>query len=223
MYGKEGAAHRAAPPRRPFPLGPTIAGVVLLAAGGALLWSAAVPASEAEADTSLRGPWVFPLSVATAWIALSALYLVLNLVSWLRAPSAATDPAPAGDAADPAPAGDAAAAADDAPAVDADDDGGVRWIALTLLVAAIAGFALLMKPLGFVVAGSVFMLASTKIFGSSWPRNLLRDAVVAALVPFVVLLIVQEALGIRLAEGVLHVDLQEGEFYFLPPIWELPW
>jgi hypothetical protein len=230
------AAQRAAPRRGPFPLGPNVAGVVLIVAGIALLRAAVSGITADGADSSLRGPWIAPLAVSSAWLALSVAYAVLEIVAWLKGPAtttAATAPTPttsgqAVDAADAPASAEVPAAAgtpEDTPEQDTDveEDGQVRWAALALLIAAIFGFALLLKPLGFVVAGSAFMIVSIRIFGSPWPRNLLRDAIVAVLLPFAVYLLIKEGLGISLAQGVLQINLREGQFYFLPPTWEWPW
>jgi putative tricarboxylic transport membrane protein len=219
-----GAATPPPPPRRPFPLGPCVAGAVLLAAGGVLLWSAAGAAAADGADRSLRGPWIAPLAVSTAWVALSVAYLVRQLVGWPKAPAVSGQEAVAEQPA----AGEGAGVATGDPTVpdgdaEGDRDDHVRWGALALHIAAIVGFAMLLKPLGFIVAGAAFMIVSIKIFGSRWPRHLLRDLLVAALLPLAIHLVVKELLGINLTQGVLHLNLRQGELYLLPPMWEWPW
>jgi len=186
------------PARRPFPIGTTVVGVVLLAAGSVLLWSAVAAATTQGADRSLRGPWIAPVAVATAWIALSLAYLVRQLVDWRKPPAGGAEPS-------------------------ASDGDRVRWTALGLHIAAITGFAMLLKPLGFVLAGAAFMIVSMRIFGSAWPRYLLRDVVVAVLLPLAIYLVVKEVLGVSLIQGVLHLNLRQGELYLLPPVWEWPW
>jgi putative tricarboxylic transport membrane protein len=222
-------AQRAATPRGRFPLGPSIAGVVLVVVGAMLLWSAVSGATAEQADNSLRGPWIAPLAVSTAWLALSVAYLVLQIVAWLKrpstAPAATGQPTPGAAVAGAGPTSAAVGETDDtAPqGAESEEDGHVRWVALALLIIAIFGFTLLLKPLGFVVAGAAFMMVSVKIFGSPWPGNLLRDAIVAVLLPFAVYLLIKEGLGIGLAQGVLQINLRDGQFYFLPPTWEWPW
>ena len=123
------------------------------------------------------GPGLFPLIVGAALIVTAAACLIQNLVS----------------------AQPAAPGIDDAtPSVHTKADTGKAW----LLIAALILYVVALKPLGFPIALTLLMMASTRIFGyRNWPGNVAMSVLVTliAYVVFVTWLKVPLPLGILAA------------------------
>lgn len=75
------------------------------------------------------------------------------------------------------------------------------WRTIGLTLAVLAGYALALGPLGYVLATSLFIPVVARILGS---RSPLRDVVVAVLIATVVYVGFTQYLGVRLPAGLLE-------------------
>jgi putative tricarboxylic transport membrane protein len=82
----------------------------------------------------------------------------------------------------------------------AEEEEATHWRTVVLVVITLLVYAFLLEPLGYPVATSLFFLVVTRILGS---RRLLRDAIIAVVLSFVLYFGFTEVLGVRLPGGVL--------------------
>ncbi|MEV6596561.1 tripartite tricarboxylate transporter TctB family protein [Actinoplanes sp. NPDC051346] len=151
---------------------------VLLVAGLLLLWSALT----AEGDFGLRGPRLAPVVVTVAWVAVAGVYLVTQLRPRQR---------PMPDV-----AGETTVDATEATDQEQHKPG---WWAPAGVLAALVGFAVALEYAGFVVSAALFTVATARVLGS---RNLVRDVIVAVVLPIAVYLGFTRFLDIFLPAGV---------------------
>lgn len=83
----------------------------------------------------------------------------------------------------------------------AQEHGRTHWRTLWSVIAVLVLYALLLKPLGYVLATATFFVVVARLAGSHQP---LRDVVVAVLFSAAVYLGFTELLGVRLPAGVLR-------------------
>lgn len=121
------------------------------------------------------GPRVVPTIVGWGLVAIGAWYAI----DVVRADTTA----PAGDSED----------AD--PTLPAD------WAVLGGLAIALAAYAVLMDPAGFVIASAALFVMATFVMGS---RQIVRDVVAGVIVSVITFLVFSEWLGIRLPAGLLE-------------------
>lgn len=150
-----------------------IVGVVLLVAG-LLLGFVAIGELDGAAP-AVDGPRLAPIAVTALWTVLAIAYLI-------RPSTVEPDPAPETE--------------DDADAARTREH---RWTPL-LLVAALVVYVVMLEPVGFALASTVFYVGAARILGS---RRWVRDVVVAVPLAFGVYLAFTRLLDIRLPEGVL--------------------
>jgi putative tricarboxylic transport membrane protein len=88
------------------------------------------------------------------------------------------------------------------PAEPADEEVAERpgWLAPAGVAAALAGFAVALEYAGFVVSAALFIVAVSRVLGS---RSLIRDVIVAVILPTAVYLAFTRLLDIFLPAGVL--------------------
>jgi putative tricarboxylic transport membrane protein len=76
-----------------------------------------------------------------------------------------------------------------------------HWPTTLLAVGALVAYALLLAPLGYVLATSLFLPAQARILGS---RSPLRDLIIGVALGVVVFVIFTQFLGVRLPAGLLE-------------------
>lgn len=156
----------------------TLLAAALLITGALLFWSAV----SAEGDFGLRGPRLAPVVITSAWVAAAAVFLLQQL-----RPRPETEQPPV---------------AQDAPEKDAQNAPEKQEpgrLAPIGVLAALAGFAIALEYAGFVVSAALFTVVTARILGS---RHLLRDVIVAIVLPVVVYLAFTRLLDIFLPAGV---------------------
>ena len=82
----------------------------------------------------------------------------------------------------------------------APDDERPGWLAPAGVAAALAGFAVALEYAGFVLSAALFIVAVSRVLGS---RSLIRDVIVAVVLPAAVYLAFTRLLDIFLPAGVL--------------------
>ncbi|OJF12913.1 tripartite tricarboxylate transporter TctB family protein [Couchioplanes caeruleus] len=160
---------------------------VLLVAGLLLLWSAVT----AEGDFGLQGPRLAPVVVTVAWVAVAGVYLVMQL---RPRPQSRLMPETAGEA-----SADSAEESGPEAEVTPEEQHKPGWWAPAGVLAALVGFAVALEYAGFVVSAALFTVATARVLGS---RNLVRDLIVAVLLPIAVYLGFTRFLDIFLPAGV---------------------
>lgn len=75
------------------------------------------------------------------------------------------------------------------------------WLRLWGVVAGLLIYAILLDPLGYIIATALFFVAAGRVVGS---RRVVRDVVVGVLFAVVVYFAFTELLGVRLPAGVLE-------------------
>lgn len=80
----------------------------------------------------------------------------------------------------------------------------IHWVTLWLGVAGLVAYALLLDPLGYIIATFLFILALAWVTGS---RHWIRDILVGILFPTAVYFGFTELLGVRLPAGLLEAVL----------------
>ena len=199
VQGERGSTPRAAgrsPTPNPHPLTPdAVAGLVIVALGGWVLWQAAQ--LRAGPGYAAVGPRVFPVIVGLGLLGSGAAVLG----GALRAARAA------------ARAG--------AGAVVASGVGGERpveeptdWTALLAMAACLAAYVALFRPLGFVLASIGFFVAGAWALGS---RAWVRDLVAGALVSVITFGVFTWLLGLELPAGPLEPLVRALHGLFVPP------
>ena len=149
--------------------GPRLAGLALLALGiVALAGTAAIPS--ARDGWSISGPRFLPLVVAIALVALSLAVLARTFV-WRDV-----------DLAEHV----------------ADEAQKTEWPAPALVLASLAGYVLVLAPLGYALATALFFTASARILGS---ERRVRDAISGVVVGVVTSYAFTRWLGVRLPVG----------------------
>ncbi|MBM2618623.1 tripartite tricarboxylate transporter TctB family protein [Actinoplanes sp. LDG1-06] len=153
----------------------------LLAVGVFLLWSAVT----ADGDFGAQGPRLAPVVITVAWVVAAAVFLAMQL----RPQTDAT----AEPEIDP-----------ETPTEDEENDGDAPaakagWLAPGGVLAALAGLAIALEYAGFVVSAALFIVVTARILGS---RHLVRDVIVAIVLPVVVYLGFTRLLDIFLPAGV---------------------
>ncbi|MDY7089234.1 MAG: tripartite tricarboxylate transporter TctB family protein [Actinomycetota bacterium] len=203
---------RTEPGRRPQPQ--TVLAAALLLVGFLLLWSALA----ADGDFGLRGPRLAPVVVTSAWVAAAAVLLFQRLR--LSRDSATPEPPTSSDKTDIAEsadgvgeeragaggvgvgtvgAGGVGVGTVGAGGVGSGTVGAGSTTAPLGVLAALAGFAIALEYAGFVVSAALFTVVTARILGS---RHLVRDVIVAIVLPVVVYLAFTRLLDIFLPAGV---------------------
>ncbi|MBL7252808.1 tripartite tricarboxylate transporter TctB family protein [Paractinoplanes lichenicola] len=131
-------------------------------------------AVRAEGDFGLQGPRLAPVVITSAWVVAAAVHLIMQL----RPRPEAQEEARAGEEHEP-----------DRPG----------WLAPLGVLAALAGFAIALEYAGFVVSAALFTVVTARVLGS---RNLLRDVIVAIVLPIAIYLSFTRLLDIFLPAGV---------------------
>jgi putative tricarboxylic transport membrane protein len=152
--------------------GPRLAGAFLLAASVAVLLS--VFAIPGRGGYSTSGPRFVPLIVAIGLIALSAAFLARTFVR------------PDTDLAERSAA----------------EDEVTHWATPALLVVALLAYALLLEPLGYIVATALFFLPVARLLGS---RNLVRDVVTGLVLGVGLFTAFTQFLGVSLPAGLTPI------------------
>ncbi|GID28608.1 tripartite tricarboxylate transporter TctB family protein [Paractinoplanes brasiliensis] len=202
---------RTEPGRRPQPQ--TVLAAALLLVGFLLLWSALT----ADGDFGLRGPRLAPVVVTSAWVAAAAVLLVQQLrpskeSATPKHPSSpdnsetpelfgreGEEGAGAGAGAGGAGAGTATTGGAGAATATTGGVGAGSTAAPLGVLAALAGFAIALEYAGFVVSAALFTVVTARMLGS---RHLVRDVIVAIVLPVVVYLAFTRLLDIFLPAGV---------------------
>ena len=152
--------------------GPRLAGAFLLAASVAILL--AVFAIPGRGGYSTSGPRFVPLIVAIGLIALSAAFLARTLVR------------PDMDLAERSAA----------------EDEVTQWATPALVVVALVAYALLLEPLGYIVATAVFYVPVARLLGS---RALMRDAISGLVLGVGLYTAFTQYLGVSLPAGLTPI------------------
>jgi putative tricarboxylic transport membrane protein len=152
--------------------GPRLAGVFLLAAAVAILL--AVFAIPGRGGYSTSGPRFVPLIVAIGLILLSAAFLVRTFVR------------PDTELAERSAAEDAA----------------THWATPALLVVAMVAYALLLEPLGYILATALFFVPVARLLGS---RSIVRDVVTGLLLAVGLFTAFTQYLGVSLPAGLTPI------------------
>lgn len=152
----------------------TLLAAALLITGGLLFWSAV----SAEGDFGLRGPRLAPVVITSAWVAAAAVFLLQQLR--------------------PRPEAEQPPVTQNAPEKQEQEQEPGRLAPIGVL-AALAGFAIALEYAGFVVSAALFTVVTARILGS---RHLLRDVIVAIVLPVLVYLAFTRLLDIFLPAGV---------------------
>jgi putative tricarboxylic transport membrane protein len=149
---------------------------------GLILLAIAIRA--AGGDFGAQGPRLAPVVVTGAWVAVAAVYLVEQV-----RPGHGVEKA------------DVAGEAPDDSTEEGPHDGtqGVGWLAPAGVAAALVGFAIGLEYAGFVVSAAVFFLVCARFLGS---RSLVRDVVVAVVLPTLIYLAFTRLLDLFLPAGV---------------------
>ncbi|TCO44401.1 putative tricarboxylic transport membrane protein [Kribbella antiqua] len=89
-------------------------------------------------------------------------------------------------------------------ALEADDDGPIAWRPVLILLAALAGYAALLVPVGYWQSTTVFFVVCARVLGS---RRLLRDAVIALVLALATYVLFDRVLGITLPPGFVRLAI----------------
>ncbi|MBU2663706.1 tripartite tricarboxylate transporter TctB family protein [Actinoplanes bogorensis] len=166
----------------------------LLVVGVLLLWSAAT----AEGDFGLQGPRLAPVVVTVAWVVAAAYYLFTELRPRADAPGtgiaaeAPADSTEEDDREEPGehdPEGHEPGEAEIKPG----------WRAPAGVLGTLVGFAIALEYAGFVVSAALFIVLTARVLGS---RHLVRDVIVAIVLPIAIYLSFTRLLDIFLPAGV---------------------
>ena len=152
--------------------GPRLAGLVLLAASVAILL--AVFAIPGRGGYSTSGPRFVPLIVAIGLIALSGAFLARTFVR---------------------PDMDLAQRS-------AEEDAVTHWGTPALLVVALIAYALLLEPLGYIVATALFFVPVARLLGS---RRLVRDVIAGLVLGVGLFTAFTQYLGVSLPAGLTPI------------------
>lgn len=152
--------------------GPRVAGLVLLVVGAVVLRAVWSIADPEDAGFSPVGPRFFPIVVAVGLIALSAAFLARATV------------APDVELAEQA----------------AEEDANTDWLRTGLALVVLFAYALLLDPLGYVLATTLLFAAMARVLGS---RDAVRDVCVGLALAAVVYWAFTQQLGVLLPDGVL--------------------
>jgi len=157
---------------RPSFTGPRLAGLFLLAASVAILL--AVFAIPGRGGYSTSGPRFVPLVVAIGLIALCAAFLARTFVR------------PDVELAERS----------------AQEDAATHWPTPALLVAAMVAYALLLEPLGYILATALFFVPVARLLGS---RSTVRDVVTGLLLGVGLFTAFTQYLGVSLPAGLTPI------------------
>jgi len=152
--------------------GARLAGLVLLAGSVAIL--VAVTAIPGRGGYGLSGPRLIPLLVGIALVVLSVLFLLRTVVR----PDAGLGER------------------------GADEDEATHWPTPARLAGALVAYALLLEPLGYVVATALFFAPVAALLGS---RAIVRDAIVGVVLAVVLFAAFTQLLGVSLPAGLTPV------------------
>jgi putative tricarboxylic transport membrane protein len=152
--------------------GPRLAGIFLLAASVAILL--AVFDIPGRGGYSTSGPRFVPLIVAIGLIALSLAFLARTVV-W---PDEALGER------------------------SAEEDAATHWATPALLVVAMVAYALLLEPLGYVVATTLFFPPVARLLGS---RSPVRDAIAGLVLGVGLFTAFTQYLGVSLPAGLTPI------------------
>ena len=183
---QEGAARGAAPRA---PIGSLVAGGVLILVATFLFWEALSAVD--EDGISIEGPRLAPIVVSGGLLVLAVAYLIVEALARGRIGR--------GPAEEPSPI-DAIDAIDATGPTDGDESRWPAWTTPVVLVVTLVAYALVLDPLGFVLATFAFFVAAARILGS---HRLVRDVAVAAGLALSVYLAFTRLLEIQLPGGVL--------------------
>ncbi|MEU7746399.1 tripartite tricarboxylate transporter TctB family protein [Nonomuraea sp. NPDC049158] len=84
------------------------------------------------------------------------------------------------------------------------EDKGVHWRPVLLLIGALALYAVLLAPVGYWQATTLFFVAVARVLGS---RKLVRDLVVGLLLALATYLLFDRVLGITLPPGLIRLAI----------------
>ncbi|MEV6155961.1 tripartite tricarboxylate transporter TctB family protein [Nonomuraea sp. NPDC052129] len=84
------------------------------------------------------------------------------------------------------------------------EDEGVHWRPVLLLIGALALYAVLLAPVGYWQATTLFFVAVARVLGS---RKLVRDLVVGLLLALATYLLFDRVLGITLPPGLIRLAI----------------
>lgn len=157
--------------RRPATTGPRLVGVALLALGLVVLFGTFQIAQ--GAGYSAVGPALIPLVVALILIGLAGLFILRT--------TARPD--------------------HDLLRLAAEEEAATHWPTVGLVIAVLLAYAVLLSPLGYIVATSIFLPVGARILGS---RALLRDLAIGIGLSVMIYFAFTEALGLRLPAGILE-------------------
>jgi putative tricarboxylic transport membrane protein len=85
-----------------------------------------------------------------------------------------------------------------------EDDGPIAWRPVLILIAALAGYAALLIPVGYWQSTTVFFVVSARVLGS---RRLVRDAVIALVLALATYVLFDRVLGIALPPGFVRLAI----------------
>lgn len=80
----------------------------------------------------------------------------------------------------------------------------IHWRPVLVLVAALAGYAALLVPVGYWQATTVFFVVCARVLGS---RRLVRDAVIAVVLALATYVLFDRVLGITLPPGLVRLAI----------------
>ena len=126
----------------------------------------------AGGDFSLQGPRLAPVVVTAAWVVIAAVYLVMQF-----------RPVPKWEPVD----------------TEAEEEAKPGWLAPLGVVVSLVGFAVALEYAGFVVSAALFILVVSRVLGS---HSLIRDVIVAVVLPIGIYLAFTRLLDIFLPAGV---------------------
>jgi putative tricarboxylic transport membrane protein len=84
------------------------------------------------------------------------------------------------------------------------DDASIQWRPVLILVAALAGYAALIVPVGYWQTTAVFFVVCARVLGS---RRLVRDAVIAVVLALATYFLFDRVLGITLPPGFVRLAI----------------
>jgi putative tricarboxylic transport membrane protein len=84
------------------------------------------------------------------------------------------------------------------------DDEPIQWRPVLILVAALAGYAALIVPVGYWQTTAVFFVVCARVLGS---RRLVRDAVIAVVLALATYFLFDRVLGITLPPGFVRLAI----------------
>ena len=152
--------------------GPRLAGLILLAASVAILF--AVFAIPGRGGYSTSGPRFVPLIVAAGLIALSAAFLARTFVR------------PDMELAERS----------------AEEDAATHWATPAQLLVAMIAYALLLEPLGYILATALFFVPVARVLGS---RSLVRDVIIGLVLGVGLFTAFTQFLGVSLPAGLTPI------------------